>query len=42
MDATGATFKEISRGTFKTIDLLLPPIAIVGRYEQTVKSCPAS
>ncbi|MBN8557460.1 MAG: restriction endonuclease subunit S [Proteobacteria bacterium] len=31
--ASGATFKEISRGVFKTIDFLLPPSEIVERFE---------
>jgi type I restriction enzyme, S subunit len=31
--ASGATFKEISRGVFKTIDFLQPPDALVGRFE---------
>ncbi len=31
--ASGATFKEISRGVFKTIDFLLPPSEVVERFE---------
>ncbi|WP_031406904.1 restriction endonuclease subunit S [Thiomonas sp. FB-Cd] len=31
--ASGATFKEISRGVFKTIDFLQPPDELVGRFE---------
>ncbi len=31
--ASGATFKEISRGVFKTIDFLLPPRGLVDRFE---------
>jgi type I restriction enzyme S subunit len=31
--ASGATFKEISRGVFKTIEFLQPPDALVGRFE---------
>lgn len=31
--ASGATFKEISRGVFKTIDFLLPPEIIVSKFE---------
>lgn len=31
--ASGATFKEISRGVFKTIDFIQPPQAIVERFE---------
>ena len=33
--ASGATFKEISRGVFKTIDFLQPPAALIGRFETT-------
>ena len=33
--ASGATFKEISRGVFKTIDFLQPPAALLGRFETT-------
>lgn len=32
--ASGATFKEISRGVFKTIEFLQPPQAIVRRFEE--------
>ncbi|WP_437675017.1 restriction endonuclease subunit S [Sorangium sp. So ce131] len=32
--ATGATFKEITKGTFKKIDLVVPPEALVGRFER--------
>ena len=31
--ASGATFKEISRGVFKTIELLHPPAKLVRRFE---------
>ena len=31
--ASGATFKEISRGVFKTIEFLEPPDDLVGRFE---------
>ena len=31
--ASGATFKEISRGVFKTIEFVQPPDALVGRFE---------
>lgn len=31
--ASGATFKEISRGVFKTIDFLQPPINLVEQFE---------
>jgi type I restriction enzyme, S subunit len=31
--ASGATFKEISRGVFKTIEFLQPPVNLVRRYE---------
>ncbi len=31
--ASGATFKEISRGVFKTIELLQPPAELVRRFE---------
>ena len=31
--ASGATFKEISRGVFKTIDFLQPPESLVQRFE---------
>ena len=31
--ASGATFKEISRGVFKTIDFLQPPIELVEQFE---------
>ncbi len=34
--ASGATFKEISRGVFKRIDFSLPPVEIVSRFEKTV------
>jgi type I restriction enzyme, S subunit len=32
--ATGATFKEISRGVFKTIDVLLPPNELLSSFER--------
>jgi type I restriction enzyme S subunit len=31
--ASGATFKEISRGVFKTIDFLQPPEIVVRQFE---------
>jgi len=31
--ASGATFKEISRGVFKTIEFLQPPDELLGRFE---------
>jgi type I restriction enzyme S subunit len=31
--ASGATFKEISKGVFKTIEFLQPPDQIVSRFE---------
>lgn len=31
--ASGATFKEISRGVFKSIDFLQPPAELIGRFE---------
>ena len=31
--ASGATFKEISRGVFKTIEFLQPADDLVGRFE---------
>lgn len=34
--ASGATFKEISRGVFKTIELIIPPEKIVKCFEKTV------
>jgi type I restriction enzyme S subunit len=34
--ASGATFKEISRGVFKTIDFLQPPARVVLQFESTV------
>ena len=35
--ASGATFKEISRGVFKTIDLLRPEPSLVRRFESFVE-----
>jgi type I restriction enzyme S subunit len=35
--ASGATFKEISRGVFKTIDFLQPAPALVRRFESQVE-----
>lgn len=32
--ASGATFKEISRGVFKGIDFLCPPTVLVNRFEE--------
>ena len=34
--ASGATFKEISRGVFKTIEFLQPPTKLVRRFEDEV------
>jgi type I restriction enzyme S subunit len=34
--ASGATFKEISRGVFKTIEFLHPSAALVHRFESQV------
>jgi type I restriction enzyme S subunit len=34
--ASGATFKEISRGVFKTIEFLHPPTKLVRHFEDTV------
>lgn len=33
---TGATFKEITKGTFKTIQLIVPPRGCTQRFEMTV------
>jgi type I restriction enzyme, S subunit len=35
--ATGATFKEISRGVFKTMEVLIPPEALALRYQSLVE-----
>lgn len=35
--ASGATFKEISRGVFKTIEFLQPPRKLVHRFESVVE-----
>lgn len=35
--ASGATFKEISRGVFKTIEFLQPPPALVRHFENAVR-----
>jgi type I restriction enzyme, S subunit len=35
--ATGTIFKEISKGTFKTIDLVLPPAKITQAFEKIVQ-----
>ncbi len=35
--ASGATFKEISRGVFKTIEFIQPPIKLVHRFESVVE-----
>lgn len=35
--ASGATFKEISRGVFKTIEFLQPPADLVRRFETSVE-----
>ena len=34
---TGATFKEITKGVFKTIELVVPAQAIVTQFEETVR-----
>jgi len=34
---TGATFKEITKGVFKTIELVVPAQAIVAQFEDTVQ-----
>ncbi|MCB1087723.1 MAG: restriction endonuclease subunit S [Verrucomicrobiae bacterium] len=34
--ASGATFKEISKGVFRTLNFLLPPPELVARYEVAV------
>jgi type I restriction enzyme S subunit len=34
--ASGATFKEISRGVFKTIDFLQPPTCLTERFEAVI------
>ena len=34
--ASGATFKEISKSVFKTIEFLHPPEDLVGRFEGSV------
>ncbi|MEI6341563.1 MAG: restriction endonuclease subunit S [Verrucomicrobiota bacterium] len=34
--ASGATFKEISRGVFKTIEFIQPPAKLVRRFEESV------
>ena len=35
---TGATFKEISKGTFKEIQLAVPPLDVSRAYEEAVRS----
>jgi len=35
--ASGATFKEISRGVFRTIEVLLAPPALLQRFEALVR-----
>lgn len=35
--ASGATFKEISRGVFKSIEFLQPPVELVHRYEGAIE-----
>lgn len=35
--ASGATFKEISRGVFKSIELLQPPVELLRRYEMVIE-----
>lgn len=34
--ASGATFKEISRGVFKSIEIMLPPVQLAQRFESAV------
>ena len=34
---TGATFKEITKGTFKTIPVIVPPQDIAKKYQETVE-----
>ncbi|WP_114086584.1 restriction endonuclease subunit S [Thalassospira profundimaris] len=34
---TGATFKEITKGTFKTIPVIVPPHDIAKKYQETVE-----
>ena len=40
--ASGATFKEISRGVFKTIEFLQPPAKLVRRLRKPPRRCRAS
>jgi type I restriction enzyme S subunit len=35
--ASGATFKEISRGVFRTIDVLLPASTLIQRFENVAR-----
>ena len=35
--ASGSTFREISRGVFKTIEFLHPPVALVSHFEATAE-----
>jgi type I restriction enzyme S subunit len=35
--ASGATFKEISRGVFRTVDVLHPPEPLVQRFEKLAR-----
>jgi type I restriction enzyme S subunit len=35
--ASGSTFREISRGVFKTIEFLHPPVALVTHFEATAE-----
>ena len=34
---TGSTFKEITKGVFKTIQLVVPPSKVVSQFEKTVQ-----
>jgi type I restriction enzyme S subunit len=36
LHASGSTFKEISKGVFKGLDILLPKQALVNFYQQAV------
>jgi type I restriction enzyme S subunit len=35
--ASGSTFLEITKGTFKKIDILLPPVPVMQKYHETVE-----
>ncbi len=36
--ASGATFKEISKGVFKTIELIIPPVEITDQFEIIIQA----